>query len=208
MLRPRRTMASHWRETHGRDATGWGLLLVVVLLSGCTTSDSPSAATTPAAQPSTSAGPSTSPVPSPGPATSTAPGPVPSTSPVGSATTTSTPGGSGDPAGLRNLVLTQPVRDLLVRAYVTDEHYQPEWITGMQPGVYYAYSPATDTYFAWASFRPAPGAPLKVLVGMQDGGSMTSFHKLPGAPWQIYDICTTPAFLAFVGGVLPAGGHC
>lgn len=184
------------------DATGGGFLLVVVLLSGCTAIDSPPSTTASATRPSTSA------VASPSPAPPTAPSPVPPTSPAGSATATSAPAGSGDPAALRNLVLTQPVRDQLVRAYVTDEHYQPEWITGTQPGVYYAYSPATDTYFAWAGFRPAPGAPLKVLVGMQDGGSTTSLHKLPGAPWQIYDICTTPEFLAFVGGVLPAGGHC
>lgn len=74
--------------------------------------------------------------------------------------------------------------------------------------MYYAYDSASRTYLAWADFQPALDAPEKVVVGMQDEGQMTAFHQMPGMPWETYNICTTPAFLAFVGGVLPAGGHC
>lgn len=107
------------------------------------------------------------------------------------------------------MLVTQTVRDDLVRTYVVAEHYQPEWITGTRPGsVYYAYDSASRAYLAWAAFQPAPDAPQKVLIGMQDEGSMTAFRQQVGAGWQTFNICTTPAFLAFVGGVLPAGGHC
>ncbi|MEP6800194.1 MAG: hypothetical protein ABI890_18705 [Lapillicoccus sp.] len=168
--------------------------------TGSATSSTPSGGSSgtsvapPLLAPSSTAGPSTPPAASAPPVASTSAAPAsPST----------------HPAALRNMVLTDAVRVQLVHAYVVALHYQPEWITGTRPGsVYYAYDGASNTYLAWTAFESAPGAPEKVLVGMQDGGVMTAFHQRPGAPWETYDICTTPAFLAFVGGELPAGGHC
>ncbi len=112
-------------------------------------------------------------------------------------------------ASLRNVLVTPAVRDGLVRAYVAAMHYRREWITGTQPGsVFPAYDSASRAYLAWAAFQTARNAPEKVFVGMQGEGSMTGFRRQTGGVWETYDICGTPAFFAFVGGVLPAGRQC
>ncbi|MCK9897715.1 hypothetical protein [Frankia sp. AgB32] len=118
-------------------------------------------------------------------------------------------GTTSHPVTLHNLTVTPAVRGELVRAYVVDRGYQPGWIVGTEPGsVYYAYDPSTSSYLAWAGFVPAATAPQQVGVGLQDDGSRTAFRRTAGGSWQVYDICTTPRFLAFVGGRLPAGGTC
>lgn len=210
-----------------RDLTVLGLLLAAsIVIAGCSetgvrppTGVSSSSSSTGGASLTPTGGTSSTSTPSIG--TSTAPSPVapsstprppapPASSAPPSGSTSAIPTGTPTPAAaLRNLVLTQPVRVQLVRAYVLAHQYQPEWITSTRTGsVYYAYDSASSTYLAWAAFEPAPGAQEKVYVVMQDEGVMTSFHERSGAPWETYDICTTPAFLAFVGGVLPAGRHC
>lgn len=197
-----------------------GLAMGVGMLAACSSGSSettpkPSARLTSSSTPNSglSAAPSVAaPSSSPGRSATSAPSapPVASTSAAPpDASTSAAPTAPAPSGSLRNLVLTQTVRDQLVRAYVIALHYQPEWITSTRPGsVYYAFDAASNTSLAWAAFQPALNAPEKVMVGMQDGGIMTAFHQRAGAPWEMYDICTTPAFLAFVGGVLPAQGHC
>ncbi len=59
-------------------------------------------------------------------------------------------------------------------------------VAGTQPGtVYYAYDPATDTYWAMANFDPSSTAPMDVVVDFQDGGSTGLFQKAGAGPWQV-----------------------
>ena len=50
--------------------------------------------------------------------------------------------------------------------------------------VFYAYYPATSTYWAMARFGLVPGAGLQAQVSMQDGGAIGIFHHLAGEAWQ------------------------
>lgn len=143
--------------------------------------------------------PASAPSSSPSPATATAAQPP--------AALSAAP--SSGRAAVQNLVVTSAVRGQLVKAYVTAHDYQPGWITGTEPGsVYYAYDPGTAIYLAWAGFVPAAAVPQQVLVGLQDDGARTAFHRTAGGSWQTYDICTTPAFFTLIGGRLPGGGTC
>jgi hypothetical protein len=51
--------------------------------------------------------------------------------------------------------------------------------------VYYAYDPATDTYWAEADFLPSGTASPKVLVGFQDGASIGLFVRAGRSGWQV-----------------------
>ncbi|MDQ1723531.1 MAG: hypothetical protein QOG52_559, partial [Frankiaceae bacterium] len=76
------------------------------------------------------------------------------------------------------------------------------------PGsLYLAYDSNSRNYYAWTGFQPAAGAPLRVGVGLQDGGSRVAFERSATGGWHTYDICTTPDFITFVGG-LPLQGRC
>jgi hypothetical protein len=59
-------------------------------------------------------------------------------------------------------------------------------VAGTVPrSVYYAYDPATDTYWAEANFLPSRTASLKVLVGFQDGASIGLFARAARSGWQV-----------------------
>ncbi|MGH3255818.1 MAG: hypothetical protein ACRDOU_10495 [Streptosporangiaceae bacterium] len=59
-------------------------------------------------------------------------------------------------------------------------------VAGTIPGsVYYAYDPATDTYWAEATFQGSRTASQKVLVGFQDGGSFGLFARAARSGWQV-----------------------
>lgn len=55
----------------------------------------------------------------------------------------------------------------------------------MPGSVYYAYDPATDTYWALADFAPSSTASLNVQVGFQDGGSYGMYRKAGAGSWQV-----------------------
>lgn len=140
-----------------------------------------------------------------GPASPSPSAPVPSTT---ATTTTSASASASSSSGLVPLRLTDAVRAALVRAYDTAHGYPPGWVTGTEPGsVFIVVDPSTGDHLAWAGFTAATSAPEQVHVVLQDGGSRTALRQPPGGSWTVYDICTTPEFLALVGP-LPAGGHC
>jgi hypothetical protein len=87
--------------------------------------------------------------------------------------------------GIRNLVITSAVRNELTAAYVAHRRIAPSDVAGTRPdGVYYAYDPATDTYWGLANFTPSLTAPPRVLVGFQDGVSWGFFTKVGPGPWK------------------------
>jgi len=90
------------------------------------------------------------------------------------------------PGGVRNLAVSQDVRDELTAAYVDLRGISVSDVAGPAPGsVYYAFDPATDTYWAEADFVPSRTASNKVLVGFQDGASIGLFTRAARSGWQV-----------------------
>lgn len=90
------------------------------------------------------------------------------------------------PGGVRNLPVSRDVRAELSTAYVNLRGISLSEIAGTRPGsVYYAYDPATDTYWAEANFVPSRTASGKVLVGFQDGASIGLFVRSARSGWQV-----------------------
>jgi hypothetical protein len=79
------------------------------------------------------------------------------------------------------------VRSELTAAYVALRGIKTSDVAGASttPGsVYYAYDPATHTYWAQAHFEPSATASQQVQVNFQDGGSFGLFKKVGTGPWQ------------------------
>ena len=142
-----------------RRMLGWLGLLATVAIAGCT---------------------------APGPV---APGHSRSSSPA--ATTTVSPraasgSASATPGGVRNLVVSPDVRGELTAAYAGYRGISLSDVAGTRPGsVYYAYDPATHTYWAQANFLPSGTASPKVLVAFQDGASIGLFSRIGNGSWQV-----------------------
>ncbi len=103
------------------------------------------------------------------------------------------------PGGIQNLVISSAERDVLTAAYAAT------YAAGLRipvsglgapaaaPGsVYYAYDPATDTYWALASFEPT--APSSDPTAYMDGTTTGMFRRAGTAAWQVMipinpDIC-------------------
>jgi hypothetical protein len=150
-----------------RRALGWLSLLAAVAAAGCTA--------TPASSP---AAPGHSRTASPAAVTAVRPTAVPPPAPSGSAT--------AGPGGIRDLVVSQDVRNELTAAYLAYRGIPPSDVAGTDPGsVYYAYDPATGTYWAQAEFEPSGTASLKVLVSFQDGASFGFFTRAGTGRWQV-----------------------
>jgi hypothetical protein len=145
-----------------RRMLGWLGLLATVAVAGCTASSGP------------------------GPA---APGHGRSAS--GAATTAVSPTAVSRPApagpgGVRDLAVSRDVRNELTAAYADYRGISPSDVAGTIPGsVYYAYDPATYTYWAQADFAPSSTASFKVLVGFQDGASIGLFTRIANGSWQV-----------------------
>jgi hypothetical protein len=133
----------------------------------------------------------------------TAGSPVPGHSPA--ATTAISPGAPGHgrpagPGGVRSLVVSRNLRNELTVAYVVLRGIPLSDVAGTIPGsVYYAYDPATGTYWAEAIFEPSSTASVKVLVGFQDGASVGFFTKPGNSGWEVQEggappVCTETLF--------------
>ena len=127
----------------------------------------------------------------------TAGSPVPGHSPP--ATTAVSPGVPGrsrpaGPGGVRNLVVSRTVRNELTVAYVDYRDIPLSDVAGTLPGtVYYAYDPATDTYWAEATFKPSSTDSTIVLTGFQDGASVGFFTKPGNGGWEVQEGGAPPA---------------
>ena len=69
------------------------------------------------------------------------------------------------------------MRTELLTAYAAYKDIPASDVHGLPGSVYYAYQPATGTYWAMAKYEPTSGDSLTVQVGFQDGGSDGFFKK-------------------------------
>ena len=117
---------------------------------------------------------------------------VPASSPAVSPTSTGAVTSTTSP-GAQNLVATAADKTALTTAFVAYKQISSDEITGTDPGtVYYAFVPATHTYWALASFLPSSSASQQTLVGLQDGGRTGIFTRQPGGSWTVVATGSVP----------------
>ena len=148
-------------------------LLAAMGIAGCTGSSAPVAAAP--SQPASLAA-SASPA-----SAAAASAPSPATS-APAATASAAPGSSGE---VKNLVVTPAVRSELLAVYAAFRKIPAADAKGLPGSVYYAYVPATGTYWAKATWEPTSGDSQTVVVGFQDGGSDGFYKKAGNGPWQV-----------------------
>jgi len=138
-------------------------LLIALGLTGCKIGSTPSAAPAVTSQPASTA--------------ASAPA-----SPAAGASSAA-PASSG---GFQNLAVSTAVRGELLDAFAAYAKIPSSDIGGSRPGsVYYGYDPATQTYWAMATYNPASTDPLNVTVAFQDGGNIGFFKQVGGGAWQV-----------------------
>lgn len=152
-------------------------LLASIGLAGCTSHPAPS-------PPSSGTGQTVS---SPAVASGSTPPPTPIVSstptPTGSGGTSSTPTGSG---GVSDVIVTAATRSDLTAAYAAFKGISPSYIAGTRSNsVYDAFDPATDTYWAMATFVATTTAPQNVTVNFQDGGDIGFFTRVGSGTWKV-----------------------
>jgi len=82
----------------------------------------------------------------------------------------------------QNLAANAAVKSSLTAAYVVHSGLAADQVAGTAPGsVYYAYAPATGTYWAIANFLPSTTATMQTKVSMQDDGCCGVFTQPSGA---------------------------
>jgi hypothetical protein len=141
--------------------------LVAITVAGCSPFSSSSSTAAPASQPASSAASAPS---------------APSTAAAAPAATPSATSSSG---GVQNLIATAAVKSELLTTFAATSKIPASDVAGSVPGsVYYAYDPATQTYWAKAFFTPTSTAPVSVTVDLQEAqGGL--FEKSGNGPWQL-----------------------
>lgn len=89
------------------------------------------------------------------------------------------------PSAVQNLVISSTEKSELTAAFVAYKRISLSDMIGADPmpgSVYYAYDPATEIYWAMASFATSSTASFNAQVSFQDGGNMGLFRKTHGAP--------------------------
>ena len=148
-----------------RVVTALGLLAAIGV-SGCRASSAPGPVAATASQP----------------ASLTASAPASPATSVPAVASSARPTSSG---GVQNLIVAAAVRSALLAAYAANRSIPASDVQGVPGSVYYAYVPATATYWAWAKYEPASTDSLTVQVGFQDGGGDGFFKKAGSGPWQV-----------------------
>lgn len=100
--------------------------------------------------------------------------------------TTTTTTSTSQPA--RNLPVTPAVIKSILDAGAKYHGLPPTDYTGLDPGTaYYAFVPATNTYYAAAGLDPSPHS-LKAQIGAQDDGGYNLFVRLASNKnWTVYN---------------------
>jgi hypothetical protein len=102
---------------------------------------------------------------------------------TGASTGTSTSG-----TGAQNLTVTNALRAELVAAGAAHNSLPVSDYTGLRHGVtYYAFDPATSTYWAGASLVPS-SASTPAQVSSQDDGGYLLFTRPAGGSWTVYSV--------------------
>jgi hypothetical protein len=105
---------------------------------------------------------------------------APTTTAAASTTTAST-------APAVNLTVTDDLRAQLVAAGASLDGLSSSDYVGLQPGVtYYAFDPATQTYWAAGGLDPSPSS-MEAQVAAQDDGSYLLFSEPAGGAWTAED---------------------
>jgi hypothetical protein len=86
-------------------------------------------------------------------------------------------------------VVTSLVRSQLIAAAAKiNGHVPVSQYAGLEPGrTYYAYDPATKTYWAGAALVPRNDSSA-AAVSVQDDGSYNLFRRTLGGSWTAYDV--------------------
>jgi hypothetical protein len=123
-------------------------------------------------------------------------------------------------SAVQNLPVTSSVRATLTSVFVSYKQIQASDVSGTVPNsVYYAYDPASKTYWAMASFMPSSTASQQILVGFQDGGNTGLYKMATGGSWAVSQsgvppYCAEqryfpqPVLAAWGMGTVPAGLVC
>jgi len=95
-----------------------------------------------------------------------------------------TPSATSSSGGVQNLVASAAVKSELLTIFAAYHNIPVSDVVGTTRDLYYAYDPATNTYWAQASYAPASTDPLSVTVTFQDGGQTLFYKKSGSGPWQ------------------------
>jgi hypothetical protein len=94
---------------------------------------------------------------------------------------------SGTTAVAKNLVVSNQVRAQLLAAGAALHKLPVADYTGLVPKeTYYAYNPATNTYWAGAGLIASKNS-KKAQIGDQDDGAYLVFEKPAAGAWRAYD---------------------
>jgi hypothetical protein len=120
-------------------------------------------------------------------------------------------GGTSTTAGARNLVVTNSLRADLLTAGAASNGIPASDYTGLTRGrTFYAYDPATNTYWAGAQLVPSSSS-MRAQVSVQDDGAYLLFNKSAGGTWTVHSVGMTgvggsPCPVAVPSGVLTVWG--
>ncbi len=107
------------------------------------------------------------------------------------ATSPTATGGTSTTGGARNLVVTSSLRTELLQAGAASNGVPAADYTGLARGrTFYAYDPATNTYWAGAQLVPSSSS-IKAQVSVQDDGAYLLFNKPAGGTWTVHSVGMT-----------------
>ncbi|MBV8982586.1 MAG: hypothetical protein JO086_16935 [Acidimicrobiia bacterium] len=113
------------------------------------------------------------------------------TTTTGRTTGSTTRSSTTSPPGVQNLPVTDELRTQLVAAGAALHHTKPSDYNGLAAGLtYYAYDPATKTYWAGARLDPKSTAE-QAQVSSQDEGSYLLFTRTASGSWSATDVGQT-----------------
>jgi hypothetical protein len=127
----------------------------------------------------------------PGNGQTTSPAATAASSTAASAAASTAASATSTGSQVQNLVISDAMRSELAGTYATayaaglNVPVSELGVPAAQAGsVYYAYDPATDTYWALGTFEPT--APDSDPAWFQDGTSIGMFKKVGQGPWQVH----------------------
>ncbi len=98
---------------------------------------------------------------------------------------------SSSPQEVKDLSVTSTVRAELLKAGAALDGLPASAFKGLVADeTYYAYDPATTTYWAGAALVPSSKS-LRAQISVQDDGSYLLFNRRAGKPWRADDVGLT-----------------
>jgi hypothetical protein len=97
--------------------------------------------------------------------------------------------------GVENLIISSAEKTELTAVFVTMMGVPAADVVGPYPGdTYYAYDPATDTYWAMSTFEESSSAPPSVIALCQEYGQTALFEKAAAGSWQVERISASGSY--------------